>query len=163
MKKYLSGFRVVAVVSDLGGGNRSLHNALNINYQNTWFINPSNNKKVHVLADVPHLIKLIRNNFVDHGFIVNGKEINKQIIEELLDVTGTSDLTISYKISRDSLYVKGAARQKVKLATKLFSHTIAMAISRCGTTGALKQQNWLECSDFFKLVSLIINNVDICT
>lgn len=113
------------------------------------------------MADVPHLIKLIRNNFVDHGFIIKGKEVNKHIIEELLDVTGTSDLTISYKISRDSLNVKGAARQKVKLATKLFSHTIAMAISRCGSTGALKQPNWFECSEFFKLVSLFFKNFDI--
>jgi hypothetical protein len=35
---------------------------------------------LYVLADVPHLLKLIRNNFVDHGFMVEGKEINKTII-----------------------------------------------------------------------------------
>lgn len=151
-KKIVTGFQVVAMVSDLGGGNRSLHNELNVNHNNTWFTNPFNGEAVHVFADVPHLVKLIRNHFVDHGFIVKDKEINKTIIEDLLDVTNTSELRITHKISKESLNVQGAARQKVKLATKLFSHTISMAITRCGTMGILKQPNWVECADFFKLV-----------
>lgn len=140
------------MVSDLGGGNRSLHNELNVNHNNTYFINPSNGEPIFVFGDVPHLTKLIRNHFVDHGFIVNGKEINKTRIEELLEVTSTSDLKITHKISKESLNVKGPARQKVKYATKLFSHTISMAITRCGTMDTLKQPNWVECADFFKLV-----------
>ena len=142
------------MVSDLGGGNRSVHNELNVNHINTWFTNPYNSEPVYMFADVPHLIKLIRNHFVDHGFIVNEKEINKTIIEDLLDVTTTSDLTITHKISKESLNVQRAARQKVKLATKLFSHTISMAITRCGTMGTLKQPNWVERADFFKLVCI---------
>lgn len=140
------------MVSDLGGGNRSLHNELNVDHNNTCFTNPSNGEAVHVLADVPHLIKLMRNHFVDYGFLINGKEITKTIIEDLLDVTTTSELRITHKISKESLNVQGAARQKVKFATKLFSHTISMAITRCGTLGTLKQSNWVECADFFKLV-----------
>ncbi|KAL1487917.1 hypothetical protein ABEB36_015302 [Hypothenemus hampei] len=142
------------MTSDLGGGNRALYTELNISHTNTCFRNPANNQNVYVFADVPHLIKLIRNHFVDYGFILDGKEeIHKSIIEEVMDVSSTSDLKITHKISKQSLNVQGTERQKVKLATKLFSHTISMAISRCGTKGLLKQQNWLECADFFKLVN----------
>ncbi|KAL1517342.1 hypothetical protein ABEB36_001117 [Hypothenemus hampei] len=148
-----AGFPIVAVVSDLGGGNRSLHNELDISINKTWFTNPSNGHKICVFADVPHLIKLIRNHFVDDGFIINGKEICKSTVEEVLRLTKKSDVNIAYKISFENLVVKGAARQKVKLATKLFSHTVSRAILRMGTNGQLKTPNWLECSEFFKKVN----------
>ncbi|CAH1367880.1 unnamed protein product, partial [Tenebrio molitor] len=109
-----SGFHIVAMVSDLGGGNRSLLNELEINCENTCFDNPANNHKIHVLADVPHLFKLLRNHFVDKGFTINGRTINKTVIEKVLDLTGVSDLNTAHKISRKSLNLKNAARQKVK-------------------------------------------------
>ncbi|KAL1493908.1 hypothetical protein ABEB36_009589 [Hypothenemus hampei] len=148
-----SGFDVVGVVSDLGGGNRSLHNELEVNENKTWFINPSNKEKIFVFADVPHLIKLIRNNFVDHGFIFNGKQIGKKIVERLTDETNKSDVSITYKISKEDLNCKDARRQKVKLATKLFSHTISCALTRCGMNGKMDGTNWQECADFFKQVN----------
>lgn len=146
----------MGMVSDLGGGNRSLHNQLQITTSKTWFSNPSNGHKVCVFADVPHLMKLLRNHFVDHGFLINGKKICKDVVEELLHVTKYSDLNVAHKISLDSLNVKNAGRQKVKLATKLFSHTVSRAISRLGSTGKLKSENWMECSELFKLVGLCI-------
>ena len=57
----------MAMVSDLGGGNKALYNKLKVDHNNTFFNNPVNNEKNVVFADVPHLLKLIRNNFVDHG------------------------------------------------------------------------------------------------
>lgn len=141
-------------VSDLGGGNRGLHNELNVCTSKTWFINPANKNKIHVFADVPHLIKLLRNHFVDQGFIFNGKEINKHIIEKLIVFTNQTDLNIAHKISMENLNVRGAQRQKVKFATKLFSHTVSKAISRCGTLGKFDSENWMECAEFFKDVSL---------
>lgn len=154
-----TGFSVVAMVSDLGGGNRSLHNELQINTTKTVFSNPANGEKICVFADVPHLIKLMRNHFVDHGFVVNGKKICKEIVEELLMATKNSDLNVAHKISIDSLNVKNAGRQKVKLATKLFSHTVSRAISRVGSNGRLQSENWIECSEVFKLVGLCHNKI----
>lgn len=108
-----------------------------------------------VFADVPHLLKLIRNHFVDDGFVINGKEINKKIVEAVIDATSVSDLRISHKISKEKLNVVGAQRQRVKYAAKLFSHTISRAISRCGSLGYLPDEmNWSECADFFKLVCI---------
>lgn len=111
---------------------------------------------------MPHLIKLLRNHFVDQGFIINNAEINKEIIENVINFTSTTDLNIAHKISLDSLNVTGAQRQKVKLATKLFSHTVSKAISRCGVLGKFDNDNWMECADFFKNVSDIsfIDNIN---
>lgn len=149
-----AGFRVAAMVCDLGGSNRGLLKALNITVVQPFFKNPANpQKKIYVVADVPHLLKLVRNHFVDNGFVVNSKEINKNVIEELITRTNdVSDLSIAFKISAENLNVKAAKRQKVTLAAKLFSHTVSRAIFRCGSLGELKSSNWLECSDFFKLV-----------
>lgn len=97
---------------------------------------------------------MIRNNFVDHGFIIDKKLIDKTIIEELLSKTNsTSELSIAHKISSINLTVKNAGRQKVKFTTKLFSHTVSQAIIRCASLGELTSPNSLKCSDFFKLVS----------
>jgi len=58
-------FDVVAVVSDMGTSNQGLWKDLQITIGNTSFQQPSSlNKKIHVFADVPHLIKLARNHFV---------------------------------------------------------------------------------------------------
>ena len=82
---------MVAMVSDLGAGNRALYKQLNISHTNTAFKNPANDHEIYVFAYVPHLMKLLRNHFVDQGFILNGKEINKLIVEELIDVSSSSE------------------------------------------------------------------------
>ncbi|KAL1493601.1 hypothetical protein ABEB36_009302 [Hypothenemus hampei] len=129
------GFQVVACVSDLGGGNRGFFRGLNVTPEQPFFINPANKEKVFVIADVPHLIKLIRNHFVDK------------------DATCSSDLRMTYKITKETLNVTGPGRQKVKLATKLFSNTISAAIIRSGTLDDLQCDFWFECAEFFKLVN----------
>lgn len=150
--QYIAGFHVVAMVSDLGGANRGLHTELNISETKPYFENPSTKEKVFVLADVPHLLKLIRNNFVDHGFLIDNKLIKKEIVEQAINATSGSDLKITHKITLDQLNVAGPQRQKVKYAAKLLSHTMSSAISRCGILGFLTAENWVECADFFKLV-----------
>lgn len=116
--------------------------------------------KIFVFSDVPHMIKLLRNHFVDSGFIINNKEIKKDIILNLLSLQ-TSDLKITHKISAHNLSVAGAARQKVKLATKLFSHTVAQSITRAASLGYLSNENWSECSQVFKLVrTFFIHNIN---
>jgi len=66
----ISGFLVVAVVSDMGTTNMGMWKSMGISYTNSAIIHPSVDRNIHVLADVPHLIKLIRNNYLDHGFVL---------------------------------------------------------------------------------------------
>ncbi|KAF0712220.1 Uncharacterized protein FWK35_00026235, partial [Aphis craccivora] len=65
------GFEVVALVSDMGPTNIGLWKSLNITPSSPSFINPVTLKNIHVFADVPHLLKLIRNHFIDRGFAVD--------------------------------------------------------------------------------------------
>jgi hypothetical protein len=63
-----AGFEVVALVSDMGPTNVGLWKNLDIKPPSTsWFENTITNKRVHVFADVPHLLKLARNHFIDKG------------------------------------------------------------------------------------------------
>jgi len=91
-------YTVVAVTNDLGPTNIALWNELNIGVglsksqqgiskdfseKKYFFEHPADKSlKIFVFADVPHLIKLLRNNFIDYGFLVGEKILNKRILEE---------------------------------------------------------------------------------
>lgn len=65
------GFTVVSVTSDMGTTNMGLWKSMNISYIDSSFKHPSiPDRMIHVFADAPHLLKLIRNNFRDHGFLL---------------------------------------------------------------------------------------------
>lgn len=147
------GYNIVGVVCDLGGGNRGLWKSLNVSEENSHFTNPVTGENIYVFGDAPHLIKLLRNHFLDSGFLLEGKLITKLPFLELMDKTKDCDLNIAYKITDRHMNVKGAERQKVKLATQLFSHTNSCALKRLGNMNLIESQNWEELSDFIKLVN----------
>lgn len=76
-----------------------------------------------MFADVPHLIKLIRNNFIDSCFYLkDGSFISDSCIREMLTATKT-EYGLAYKLSEIHLNVSGQQRQRVKYATQLLSNT----------------------------------------
>lgn len=109
-----------------------------------------------MFADVPHLIKLIRNHFIDNGFEINNTKVSKDILMKLLTLT-SSELSITHKISQKSLCVVKAERQKVKLATKLFSHTVAQSLSRAVSLGLIEDESWEKTYNLIKLVIIHFN------
>lgn len=146
-------YSVAGITTDLGGSNRGLWNDLGISTKKTWFVNPVNGKNVYVFGDVPHLIKLFRNHFLDSGFLFNDKIINAAPIAELLNLTSTFDLKIVHKINMKHLTCKNAERQKVKLATQLFSHTVSCALTRAASLGLTQSHHVLECADLVKKIN----------
>lgn len=74
---------------------------------------------IHVFLDAPHLLKLLRNHFIDSGFHINGHFITSATLEKLLQIN-SADLKIAFKLSRNHLDVQGTQRQNVKLATQIF-------------------------------------------
>lgn len=144
------GFEVVALVSDMGPTNIGLWKSLNITPSSPSFINPVTLKNIHVFADVPHLLKLIRNHFIDRGFIFsNNTYIGRQIIEEYLSTTKNSDFKLAYKITEKHLNVMGTQRQNVKLAAQLFSNTMSTAIKYCGEKSIIKNNHWEQVIKYF--------------
>lgn len=85
---YEAGFTVVSITSDLGPTNSSRWTSLDIGIkdnQQCFFTHPCDSSlKVFVFADPPDLLKLIRNNFIDHGFNIDGVFIGKEYIEKFL-------------------------------------------------------------------------------
>lgn len=108
-----------------------------------------------MFADVPHLIKLLRNHFMDHGISINGEIVTKQALIELLKETNGKDLIIAHKLTDLHLTVKNAGRQKVKLATQLFSHTNSKAVLRMGDLGMFSPvaiKDYKACANLLKVV-----------
>lgn len=153
---YRNGFTVVAVTCDLGSKNQAVLRELGIDPvadgEKTYFQHPCNvAKRIHVFADVPHLIKLLRNHLLDSGLHINGQFINKSCLERLLEING-NDLKIAHKLSRLHLDVTGSHRQNVKLATQIFSNTNAAAIEWCGLRGFMNDYiEWPETVRFLSL------------
>uniref|UniRef100_Q7M4J7 P element homolog (Lu-P2 element) n=1 Tax=Lucilia cuprina TaxID=7375 RepID=Q7M4J7_LUCCU len=118
-----------------------------------WFPNPTNAAdKVFAFADAPHLLKLIRNHLLDSGLVVNEQLLTPRTIADVINHTSASDVSITFKLNDDHLTVKGAERQKVKLAAQLFSNTTANAIRRCFSLG-LDVYQATETADFIQLVN----------
>lgn len=83
---------------------------MNITPEKTYFKHPSDESKlIFVFADIYHLIKLLRNHFIDNGYFYQNVFIDKSIIEELISLCD-SDLNIIKNLSSEMLNVKGAGR-----------------------------------------------------
>lgn len=139
-------FHVVATVSDMGGKNASVWNELGVTHTNTCFSNPKYpDRRVWVFADVPHLLKLFRNHFLDDGITLENKcRVTKDVIEKLLSLD-SNEMKMCPKLSFQHLHVKGRERQRVNLAAQLFSTHTAKAIRLL-----LPQEQ--QCADVIELV-----------
>lgn len=121
-------YNVVACVSDCGGGNQGLWKNVAVNEQKLFSEHPITKKPVYFFADIPHVLKLLRNWFLDTGFVLqNGKVIDKNPVKILLENT-RSEINACYKITPLHLNCERAQRQNVKLAAQLFSNTTATAL-----------------------------------
>lgn len=123
-------YNVVACVSDCGGSNQGLWKALDININNSSFLHPITQEKVHMFADAPHLLKLIRNWFVDTGFqLEDGTVLKVDLLEQLITHTNT-EISSCFKLTPEHIHCEKSQRQNVALAAQLFSHTSATALKR---------------------------------
>lgn len=163
---YSADYIVVAVTCDMGPNNIKLWNDLNIdinfpchsndnipinNEKQCYIVHPSNTSlRIFFYADVPHLLKLSRNNLLDSAFHIKGISINKTCLEELLTLN-ERDLKICHKLSQAHLDVKGAQRQNVKLGAQLFSNRNAQAIKWCGQNNLLVSTQWERTSEVIQL------------
>lgn len=73
-----AGYTVVGIVGDLRATNTGLWSKLGVKYDgNNIFPHLHNpDLKVFIYADVPHLLKLMRNHLLDHGFTVENYKID---------------------------------------------------------------------------------------
>lgn len=150
-----AGFTVVAIVSDMGPMNMKYFSEMNIAHdKDCSFPHPCNESmRIFLFVDVPHLIKLLRNHFIDQGFLLNGTFMDKSCFESLLDIS-TSELSIVHKVSKYHIELKGTERQKVRPAVQLLSNSVSKAVSYCGKSGLMPSElPWEQVSDFVQLIN----------
>lgn len=152
-----AGFIIVSMVSDLGSTNMRLWKALDINLNNTSFTNPADStRQIYVFADAPHLLKLVRNNLLDHGFTLDDnskRAVTSSSVREII-IRSEHDLKTAHRLSHKHINVQGVQRMRVYLAAQLLSETTSKTIKYFGRDGLLKSKDWHDTSEFIQLIDL---------
>lgn len=148
-KAEAAGFPVVAMVNYLGPKNTKLWKSLGITTENGSFTNPAASERhVYVFGDAPHLVKLIRNNLLDHEFVIQeGSVIDGSGVRESVK-RSIRDLKVTHRLSDKHVEVTRSSRMKVKLAVQLLSETIGKALQFFGKRGLLECKNSKDTSEF---------------
>ena len=155
------GFKIRGVVSDMG--NKTFIKQFGLSSGKYFFQNPSDEtRKVYIIADAPHLMKLARNHLMDKGYLVpdeDGKLVywSRRDYEELLQHSTKNlleDANMLFKLTPEHLYCKGSARQRVSLATQVLSHTCANAFMQLGVKDSEAKYNACKTfNDFFDVMN----------
>ncbi|XP_018049866.1 PREDICTED: uncharacterized protein LOC108688213 [Atta colombica] len=154
---YSAGYQVIAIVSDMD--NRGVWTELDISpykYNKYFFHHPVNEEeKIFVFADVPHLLKLLRNWLFDDGLLLgNSKELfTREIFQTLVDMSNVDGLHVAHRITQQLLDVHGSQRESIKSAARIWSHTTAKAIQWAGEQGLLKTSEYERFSEFVSTVN----------
>jgi len=125
-----TGIEVWAMTSDSGSSNQGLWSRLGITKTNTSFPNPADpTRRIFVFADVPHLLKLIRNHILDYGIQIQvaGSVISQTDFWRILELD-CGEFKINPKLTESHISCSGSQRQRVRLAAQLLSHSSATAI-----------------------------------
>jgi hypothetical protein len=131
-------YTVVAVVCDCGPDNLALWN-LQVGYgitpETPYFTNPADESSmIYWFPDVPHLLKNLRNHFIDAGFhMANGDVIDSKYLRQLIQ-ENKPEISSIYKLNEKHLVFQKVKRQNVRLAANVFSHTVATVIKRYFST-----------------------------
>lgn len=103
------------------------------------------------IADVPHLLKLVLNNFLDYG--LNWMKSSLQAAVFVRSSAGVlKDLKTTFRLSSKLINVEFGTRMNVSLAAKLLSETTAKSLEYFGVRGLLSSTNWKDTSHFISLV-----------
>ena len=128
------GLKVLVIMSDMGSNFHSLVNHLNITPENPWFIH--NNTK-YFMFDLPHLIKCVRNNLMKYSFHFGSYTAGWKDIESLYKKDKSLPIRAAPKLTEKRIHPNNFCKMKVKLATQVFSHTVAVSICTYVSVGAL--------------------------
>lgn len=115
------------------------------------------NTTVHAFIDPCHPLKLIRNTFGDFRLFYDpsGRKIDFLFLERLLALQEKEGLHLANKLSKAHIYFQ-KQNMKVRLATQLFSSSVADALEHCRTT--LKMQEFEGCEGTVNFIN-IMNDV----
>ncbi len=89
------------------------------------------NRNIYFFVDVPHLLKLVRNWYLDTDFVLPDKtEISSVPVRKLVHQTKKLEISSCHKLISKHIDCEKFQRQNVLLATQLMSNTTACALRR---------------------------------
>ena len=138
------GLNVAAVTSDMGSSNRAMWKKLGIVSSKDVLLNSFAHpcvadKLVYVLADVPHLVKNLRNHFVNGQSITLPNYVVKQYslpsavvsvqpLKNLVVYQSDKDLKPAPNLNAKHLQPSHFDKMKVSNALNVFSHSVSAAL-----------------------------------
>lgn len=154
-----TGIIVVALTFDGCAANLSMANHLGCNFQTRQvkFSHPVTNDSVVVILDPCHMVKLLRNSFEFYKVFIDtdGNKIEWNYLCLLNEQQRDETFHLANKVRDRHINFKNQ-RMKVKLATQLFSQSVAEAIQFCRTNLKINKFQRSEPTEKFVL---IINNI----
>lgn len=148
-----AGVKVVSVTYDGLAGNFSMLTSLgsNVLRDQTTTKFESHNSQIHIFIDPCHAIKLVRNAFGELRVFIDsmGREINFKYLQLLLNLQEKKGLHLATKIGKAHILFE-KQKMKVKLATQLFSSSVADALEFCCNTLKIRLRTVQWYSKFYK-------------
>jgi len=119
------GLNVVAVVCDQQVSHRSLYSMLGVTVEQPWFLS-NNGNRIYALFDMPHIMKILRNNLMNYDIIVDGNAASFSYLQQLYDYEKQSTLCMCPKLTDDPFDLKPF--KKMRVAIQFLSHSVAAAM-----------------------------------
>lgn len=142
----------IGVVCDVSKVNQQFYKKLGVTVNKPFFL--SEGKKYLAFYDVPHLLKCMRNNFLNNCFVYDGKFIQFSDIKKVYDIDSNSKTgKCLLKLTDKHLNPNSFEKMSVKLAAQLFSHSVAAAINVAVRTGELVSTTGLNTSYFVETIN----------
>jgi len=94
---------------------------------------------VNFMFDPPHLLKCLRNNLMKHDFDVNGHLVKWKYIADFYKRDSQQTLKLAPKLTDRHLNLPPFAAMRVRLASQVFSHSVAAGIHTHVAFGALPE------------------------
>jgi len=137
LKLYDVGVYVASVTCDGPSCNFAMMKALGLSLEplnmKSWFVHPADPElRVHVILDVCHMLKLMRNCFACYGILKDqhGCKINWNYIEQLHKLQEVEGLRLGNKLKTAHI-MWNRQKMKVNLAAQTLSASVADAIEFC--------------------------------
>jgi len=102
---------------------------------------------IPVIFDVPHLLKNIRNNLINHDIMVDGKQVSWKHIKAVYEADKKCALRMLPKLKDEHINPTLTGKMRVCLAAQVFSHAMSAAIKTRVSTNELSS-NALDTAEF---------------
>lgn len=144
---------------DQSTSNQSALKLLNISEENPFFF--VDGHKIFTIYDVPHLLKSVRNNFIEACFQKDNKIFSFNDIKETykIDKSNKRSKTL-IKITDSHIHPTSFQKMRVKLAVQVFIHAMSSAIRTCAETEQLLSKTAFDTADFIEFMNNLFDCVN---